>query len=96
MQNDWKQRRILILGAARQGLALARFLSSHGARVVLNDQRLPEALDEARKEMSDYPLQWVLGEHPLNLLDNTDLVCVSGGVPLSLPIVQEAKRRGIP
>jgi UDP-N-acetylmuramoylalanine--D-glutamate ligase len=96
MSTDWKQRRILILGAARQGLALARFLSSQGARVILNDQRPPEALADAQKEMADYPLQWVLGEHPLSLLDNIELVCVSGGVPLTLPIVQEAKHRGVP
>ena len=31
----------------------------------------------------------------LDLLDGCDVLCVSGGVPLDLPIVQEAFRRGI-
>lgn len=96
MNKNWKGQKVLILGAARQGLALARFLSTQGAQVILNDQRQSDQLAAVQKEMSAYPLQWVLGEHPLSLLDGTNQVCVSGGVPLTLPVVQEAKRRGIP
>jgi UDP-N-acetylmuramoylalanine--D-glutamate ligase len=47
-------------------------------------------------DMAEVQLQWALGGHPLSLLDEADLVCLSGGVPLSLPIVQEAMQRGIP
>jgi UDP-N-acetylmuramoylalanine-D-glutamate ligase len=32
----------------------------------------------------------------LELLDKTDVLCLSGGVPLTLPIVEEAVKRGIP
>jgi UDP-N-acetylmuramoylalanine--D-glutamate ligase len=32
----------------------------------------------------------------LELLDSTDVLCLSGGVPLTLPIVAEAIKRGIP
>lgn len=39
---NWTNTRILILGAARQGLALARWLSRHGARVTLSDSRSEE------------------------------------------------------
>jgi UDP-N-acetylmuramoylalanine--D-glutamate ligase len=92
---NWNGQRILILGAARQGLALARYLSSHGAEVTLNDQRPADKMQPVVTEMTGYPVRWVLGDHPLNLLDDTDLVCLSGGVPLSLPIVQEAVRRGL-
>ena len=35
------------------------------------------------------------GGHPLELLDGCDLLCLSGGVPTTLPIVAEAARRGI-
>ena len=40
--NDWTGQRVVIVGAARQGLALARYLAAHGARVVLNDNRPPK------------------------------------------------------
>ena len=49
-----------------------------------------------RDALKDYAVEWVLGEHPISLLDNADLVCISGGVPLTLPIVTEARRRAIP
>ena len=88
--------RVLIIGAARQGTALARYLAERGAQVILNDARSPEQLQAARAALADVPVEWALGGHPLSLLDGVDLVCPSGGVPLDLPLVAEAQRRGIP
>ena len=36
---SWDNRRVVIVGAARQGLALARYLVLQGALVTLNDRR---------------------------------------------------------
>ena len=96
MKTNWTGTRVLILGAARQGLALARWLSLHGARVTLSDMRHEEDLRLARESLAEYPIEWALGGHPLELLDTTDVLCPSGGVPLTLPIVAEAVKRGIP
>ena len=38
---DWSGQNVVIVGVARQGLALARFLAQHGAQVVLNDRVCP-------------------------------------------------------
>ena len=96
MKANWKDTRVLVMGAARQGLALARWLTLHGAKVTLSDMRSAEEVRIARESMAEYPIQWALGGHPLELLDSTDVLCLSGGVPLTLPIVAEAVRRGIP
>jgi len=96
MKTNWKDTRVLVLGAARQGLALARWLSLQGAKVTLSDKRSADEMRLARQSLADYPIQWALGGHPLDLLDATDLLCLSGGVPLTLPIVVEATKRGIP
>lgn len=93
---DWTATRVLILGAARQGQALARWLARHAARVTLSDARGEEHFASARAALGGLPIQWALGGHPLELLDETDVLCLSGGVPTSLPIVEEAVRRGIP
>jgi UDP-N-acetylmuramoylalanine--D-glutamate ligase len=93
---NWSGKRVLILGAARQGLALARWLSMHGAHVTLSDMRSAEDLRIARESLAEYQIDWALGGHPLELLDSTDVLCLSGGVPLTLPIVAEAIKRGIP
>ncbi|MBP1701071.1 MAG: murD [Chloroflexi bacterium] len=97
---SWAGRRVVIIGAARQGVALAEYLLRHGAEVILNDQRPAEQLADARQSLESVStkgrLSWVLGSHPLEILDGADSVCVSGGVPLSLPLVIEAQRRDIP
>lgn len=93
--NHWTGKRVLILGAARQGIALARWLSRHGSVVTLSDSRSLEALDSAQASLGDTNVQWAVGGHPLELLNNIDLLCLSGGVPLTLPIVQEAFKRGL-
>jgi UDP-N-acetylmuramoylalanine--D-glutamate ligase len=97
--NDWSGKRVVIIGAARQGLALARYLIRQGAHVTLNDRRSLPELAEARQAVADLPedhLIWVVGGHPLELLDQADWVCPSGGVALDLPLMAEAVRRGIP
>ena len=96
MKTNWTGTRVLILGAARQGLSLARWLALHGGRVTLSDMRDPEELRLARESLAEYQIDWALGGHPLELLDSTDVLCLSGGVPLNLPIVAEAVKRGIP
>jgi len=93
---NWTGQRVLIIGAARQGLALARYLAKRGAEVTLNDQRTAEQSTGAIESLKGIPLKWVLGGHPLELLDQVDLVCLSGGVSPDMPLVVEAARRGIP
>jgi len=93
---DWIGKRILIIGAARQGLALARWLAQHGARVTLNDLRPLDDMRAAQASLADVDVEWILGSHPVELLDRVDLICPSGGVPLTLSIVTEAIQRGIP
>ncbi len=94
--NHWHGKRVLIVGAARQGTALAAYLTRQGAAVVINDRRTPQEIPEARARLADAPVEWAFGGHPLELLEGVDLVCPSGGVPLDLPLIAEARRRGIP
>src|SRR5258708_24961305 len=96
MMKDWTGKHVVILGAARQGAALARWLIRHDARVTLSDKRTEAELAATRASLKDYPIQWVLGGHPLELLDRADLLCLSAGVPLTLPIVVCAVQRSLP
>lgn len=89
-------KRVVVLGLARQGTALARWLCEIGAKVTVSDMRSEDALTETLKELDGLPIKYVLGEHPHSLLDRTDLLCLSGGVPVDIPIVKEAKQRKIP
>ncbi len=89
-------KRLLILGLARQGKALARFATEVGATVTITDLRPPEKLQGMLDELSDLDIRYVLGEHPMELVDEADILAVSGGVPLEAPLVQAAQAKGVP
>jgi len=89
-------KRVVILGLARQGVALGSFLAQVGAEVTISDLRDEETLAEELAVLDGLPIAYVLGEHPPDMLDGVDLLCLSGGVPVDIPVVIEAKRRGIP
>ena len=86
----------VILGLARQGIALARYLAEHDASVRVSDMRPAEALAPALETLRERDVDFVLGEHPRSLLDGADIVFVSGGVPVDIPLLQQARELGIP
>jgi UDP-N-acetylmuramoylalanine--D-glutamate ligase len=102
MKDRWEGKRVIVIGAARQGTALTRYLVRQGAHVIVNDARPFEQLENSRKSLADLDIEeklrikWVCGSHPLDILTGIDLICVSGGVTLTLPILMEAQLRDIP
>jgi UDP-N-acetylmuramoylalanine--D-glutamate ligase len=94
-QDPLNGKRVVILGLARQGRALARFAAGAGAEVVVSDLRPAETLAEDVAALRDLEVEFVLGEHPLSLLEGTDVLALSGGVPLTAPIVVAAQERNI-
>lgn len=97
MQNfdSFANKNVLILGLARQGLALARFFVKQGANVTISDAANEEKLAKDLAKLGDLPVKLALGGHPLSLLEGCDLLCLSGGVPPQIELVQSAIRQGI-
>ena len=96
MTRHYVGRRVVMLGLARQGVALARYLAEAGAHVIVTDQKPAELLEAPMAALSDLPVEYVLGGHPESVLDGADLLCLTGGAPVSLPLAQAAVARGIP
>ena len=94
--NTFAGKRIVILGLARQGIALARFFLREGAQLTISDIAPADQLSEPLTELAGLPVRLVLGGHPPELLDDCDLLCLSGGVPPQIPLVAAARRQGIP
>lgn len=84
-----------VIGAAREGSAVARFLAVLRARVTLSDVKPASALSDRIAGLEDRGVNLVLGEQPLALLDDIDLLLVSPGVPPTVPIIEEARKRGV-
>ncbi|MGI6097525.1 MAG: UDP-N-acetylmuramoyl-L-alanine--D-glutamate ligase [Dethiobacteria bacterium] len=99
---DIRGKRVLLIGAARSGLAAMKFLANQGAqKILLNEYRAIEELDESEnllREIEKYPqISLVDRGHPLKLLDEPfDMIIKSPGVPSHLPLLQKAKFLQIP
>ena len=86
------QRRVVVVGAARSGVAAAGLLAKRGASVVLTDLRPAiESADALRAA----GVSLELGAHRPESLARADLVVVSPGVPLEQPALQAARDRGV-
>ena len=89
-------KRVTVVGLAREGTALVRFLAEAGARVTANDRGTPSSLSAATQALKSLPVEFRLGEHPQELFLASDHIFVSPGVPQGLPPLVEARRRGVP
>lgn len=88
-------KRVLVVGFARTGEAVARFLASRGAQVMVTDKRMPgEFLDEMR-QLRSLGVGFELGHHDLATFLSQDLIVVSPGVPMEIPPLETARSRGI-
>jgi len=94
--NKWQGKKVLVIGAARQGAAASRYLAEMGAHVTLNDARPTTEFNHIEKQFTDLDIEFQFGGHPSHLLENTDYLCISGGVPLTLPLIQKAIEMEIP
>lgn len=83
-------KRVLVLGLGDTGLSVARWIIAEGGSVRVADTRAapPRAKDLGAGEL-------VTGAFDASLLEQIDLVCISPGLSLELPIVRNALARGI-
>ncbi len=92
---EFKNKTAVVLGAARQGQALARYASRHGAHVIVTDAKSFEQLAPAREALKDIDPEWVCGGHPLELLERADMVLITGGADLRIPFLKAAREKGV-
>lgn len=88
--------RVLLVGLAREGTALVRYLAENGAAVTVTDIKTADRLGAALSALAGLGVTFVLGEHPLQLLEAVDIVFVSPGVPTDNPLLVAAGERAIP
>jgi UDP-N-acetylmuramoylalanine--D-glutamate ligase len=84
---------VLVVGAARSGVALARHLTRAGDTVRLVDRKPAAELREALAQMPD-GVDLRLGDEA-GALDGVDVVYASPGVPWDSQLLNDARARGI-
>jgi UDP-N-acetylmuramoylalanine--D-glutamate ligase len=87
--------RALVIGLAREGVDLARFLSAHGAQVTVTDVKSSEALGESMATLDGTDVAFHLGGHSLTDVDVSDVVYASPGVPPDNALLARAREKGV-
>lgn len=92
---DLKNKKVLVVGAGRSGLAAVKKLQELGANVLLTDKKSPETL-EGISELGLGRSQLILGRVPEWKEIQADLIVVSPGVSPKLAFIEEGVSQGIP
>jgi UDP-N-acetylmuramoylalanine--D-glutamate ligase len=91
---DLNDKRVLVVGLGKSGVASALFLKSRGARVTVSDSK-PEV--ELRKEillLLEQGITVETGGHGDRTFRGQDLIVVSPGVPFDAPMLVQARNLG--
>jgi UDP-N-acetylmuramoylalanine--D-glutamate ligase len=84
---------VVVVGAARSGIAAVELLVERGARVTLSERR--DEIADA-KALAERGVNLELGGHRMETFERADLVVLSPGVPPEQPPIEAAKTRGVP
>lgn len=89
----YENKKILVVGMARSGLAAARYLLRQGAVLVVNDSKSQEDLKDICQELESMgDVRFILGRNPnIDEVEDIDMAVVSPGVPLDLDFIMAIK-----
>ena len=87
--------RVAVLGLGVSGRAAVRYLQACGAEVRVSDNRQQQQLLEKEGEFLEKTgVSWEAGGHTSAFLECCDILFVSPGVPLNLPVLMCLQRKG--
>lgn len=93
---ELKDKRVLVVGLARTGIATARFCAARGARVTAIDDRGAEQFGEAASGLQKIGCSLTFSSYPLTDFAAQDLIVPSPGVPANHPGLAAAREAGVP
>ncbi len=91
-----KNKKILVVGLGKTGVAVARFLTKAGAAVVVTDTADELALGNQVRQIKQLGVKTEFGKHASDTFEQADLIVISPGVPHTIEPVIRAQKRGIP
>jgi UDP-N-acetylmuramoylalanine--D-glutamate ligase len=91
---ELRNKRVLVVGLARTGVATSLFCTARGARVTATDTRSEEELGDSIAPLRAAGLRLELGGHREETLMDQDLIIPSPGVPADAPLLRAARAQG--
>ena len=93
---ELKDKRVLVVGLGKSGVASALFLKAHGALVTVSDTKSGDELHNEIPVLLDHGIAVETGGHGERTFRGQDLIVVSPGVPVDAPPLVQARALGIP
>jgi UDP-N-acetylmuramoylalanine--D-glutamate ligase len=93
---ELKNKKVLVVGLGKSGLAAALFLRRRGAQVTVSDVRSADQLAKEIPSLIEAGIMVETGGHGLLTFRRQDLIVVSPGVPLDTPELAQVKSFGLP
>lgn len=91
----YTNKNITIFGANRSGIAITNLLHGFGCNISITDSRKKNELSDELLQLDDLDIEYFLGSHTEDCIKDSDLIVVSPGVPLDIPILEKARKEGI-
>jgi UDP-N-acetylmuramoylalanine--D-glutamate ligase len=91
---ELKDKRVLVVGLGKSGVASAFFLKAHGAKVTVSDTKSGDDLRNEIPALLDQGITVETGGHGERTFRGQDLIVVSPGVPIDAPPLQQARNLG--
>ncbi len=93
---EFDKKNVLVFGAGKSGIAAAKLLLDHHAEVILYDGNENADVEKIREQLENREnLRICCGQLPEEIKENLDLMVLSPGVPVDLPLVEEIRGRGV-
>ena len=90
---ELKGKKILVVGLARTGVAVARFFAERGAGVTITDMKDEAQLAPFMEKLVGLAINYELGRHDEQSFLTADLIVVSPGVPMEIGPLMLARAR---
>ena len=97
MNMKFTNKKVLVVGTGKSGVAAVRLLNKSGAEVIVlegNTSFSTEEIISRFPEGAEFDL--IIGELPEQKMNNIDFVILSPGVPTDLPFVVKLQEKNIP
>ena len=93
---ELNNKRVLVVGLGKSGVASALFLKARGARVTVSDTKSGDQLRNEIPVLLDHGITVETGGHGERTFRGQDLIVVSPGVPVDAPPLVQARALGEP
>ncbi len=91
---ELKDKRVLVVGLGKSGVASALFLKARGARVTVSDTKSGDELRNEIPALLDHGITVETGGHGGRTFREQDLIVVSPGVPVDAALLEQARSLG--